>query len=738
MEYIFPDQKVINEGRKDTLKDSEELQVTAPLRDQIPAKLMKTLKDQRIAAELVGMWYEANSRRAEWLERQKAYLDTWDEFLVSTNNGPYEGSSTLHMPMPLIVAKTMHARFLEALMGIEPPFMVKARTPANRDRAMVVQDVMNYCLKDWANEYKGVYDSIDKWVWDWVTTGSSVLKIRWDVKFESFVDVQEVPEIQTEIQIDEEGNEVAVPTQTMTEEEVTITEKVFEGPIFECINIEDIAVIGGGGDPQKADAIIHRSWLTASELWTLVDRKVFDRDAVEKIIAHGDNSVEGSMGSDLKQDRAYNSGEDKIDSYADLQRYEILEIYAKLDVNGSGINSEVVVWLNPVTYEICRATYLRRINKSGERPFFKADFHLRRDQEHGIGIVEMLYPLSVELDAMHNMRVDFGMLSTMPFAFYRPTSSIDPETISLEPGALIPVDNPQTDVYFPNLGNRTAFGMQEEATLMSMIERLTSISDLSLGIISSSQGAARTATGARAVIGEASANLNVHLRRLNLSWRQALRYLLHTLQQRLPEGLSFRLTKDTGSDFWYQELPKEAIAGDYDLELENNSSSSNPQIRIQNADIAAQLVNDPLAIQLGVVTPRQIYEAKKAQLQARGIKDVSAYIQEPQIPRMWTPQEMLDRVLSGRPMPVTPEMDHEGFIQLAQKILSTDEMLGQFTEQDTIRLVAQVQQHQQMLQALQQMAAQQRNMQQMNMNASQSAQQAPTGQLPQGQGDENV
>lgn len=734
MEYIFPDQKVIQEGRKNTLKDTEDLQVTAPLRDQIPSKLMKKLKDQRIASELVGMWYEANARRNEWFERQKAYLDTWDEFLVSTNNGPYEGSSTLHMPMPLIVAKTLHARFLEAMVGIDPPFMAKARTPANQDRAQVVQDIMRYCLKDWANYYEGVTDAVDKWVWDWITTGSSVLKVRWDVKFESFMDVRDVPKIDTEIQIDEQGNEVAIPVQVIEEEEFENTVKVFEGPVFECINIEDVAVVGGGGNPQKADAVIHRSWMTASELWTLVDRKIFDKDAVEKIIKHGDNTVEGAIGADIKQDRAYNSGEDKIDSTSDLQRYEILEVYAKLDVNGSGINSEVVVWVNPATYEICRATYLRRLSKAGERPFFKADFHLRRDQEHGIGIIEMLYPLSVELDAMHNMRIDFGMLSTMPFAFYRPTSSIDPETISLEPGALIPVDNPQTDIYFPNLGNRTSFGMQEESVIMSMIERLTSISDLSLGILSSSQGAARTATGARAVIGEASANLNVHLRRLNLSWRQALRYLLHTLQQRLPEGLAFRITKDTGADFFYKDLPREAIQGDFDIELENNSSSSNPQIRIQNADIAAQLVNDPLAIQLGVVTPRQIYEAKKAQLQARGIRDVSAYIQEPQIPRMWSPQEMLDRVLSGIPLPVSPEMDHEGFINLAERILNTDELLGQFTEQDTLALVNQMRQHQQMMQALQQMAAQQRNLQQMSMNASQSAQQAPTGQTPQGDG----
>lgn len=738
MDRINNDQELLQKGRKKRLKDSEELQVTAPLRDQIPTKLMKRLRDKNAAPQLVEMWLDANARRAEWFERQKAYLDTWDEFLVSTDNGSHTGSSTLHLPMPLIVAKTMHARFLEALLGIDPPFQVKAKTPAYTERAQVAQDVMNYCIQEWANYNEGVSEAIDLWVWDWVTVGSAVLKVRWDVKFESFLDVREVAEVTTQFEVDDNGNEVAVPVQEIKEEEFTNTTKKFEGPVFENINLEDVAIVGGAGNPQTADAVIHRCFMTASELWTLVDRKIFDKKSVEKIISHGENSQEGQIGNEIKQMRAYNSGHDKVDSDDDLKRYEILEVYASLDVDDSGINSEVVVWLNPATYEICRATYLRRVNKSGERPFFKADFHKRKDQEHGIGIIEMLYPLSVEMDAIHNIRIDFGILSTTPFAFYRPTSSIDPETISLEPGALIPVDNPQTDIYFPNLGNRTSFGFQEEQVLQNMIERLTSISDLSLGILSSNQGAARTATGARAVIGEASANLNVHLRRLNQAWRQSLRFLMHMLQQRMPRGLSFRLTKDTGSDFWYQDLSPEEIAGDFDVTVESNSSSSNPQIRIQNADIAAQLVNDPIAIQLGIVTPRQLYEAKRAQLQARGIKDVSRYIQEPQLPRLYTPEELLDHALSGNPIPPSPEQDHKGFVELVDRIMADDNLLGMYSEQDTMNLMQAYQGHIQMQQALEQMAAQQANSQQMQMNAAQSSQQAPTGQAPQGQGGEDV
>lgn len=728
MNYINDTQDIINKGRKNTLKDTDEVQVTVPLRDQIPNKLLKKLKDDQTGIHIREMWRTHNADRREWFERQKEYLDSWDEFLTSTDSGPFEGSSTLHLPITLTVAKTLHARFLQALLGIEPPFQIKPRVPSYQDRATVVQDVMGYCLKDWANNYQGVTEAIDAWVWDWVTTGSGVLKIRWERRFEKFVDVRTTFDVEgANLSVDENGNEITVPNIVSKEEEFENVVKCFEGPCFEVVNPEDIAIIKGAGNPQNADGVIHRYWMTASELWQLVDQKIFDAAAVKEIIKSGENMIEGAENSDIKQRRAYNAGQERIDTNVDLQRFEILECYLRKDVDGSGINSEIVVWAHEQTAELLRATYLRRINVTGERPYFKVDYHKRRDQEWGIGLVEMMYPLSTEMDALHNMRIDFGLLSTMPFGFYRPTSSIDPQTIALEPGALIPVDNPQTDIFFPNLGNRTSFGFQEEAALFSMVERLTSISDINLGVLTSQQGAARTATGARAILGESSANLDVHLRRLNHGWKLALKYLMDMLQQRIPDGLSFRITRDMGSDVWYEDLSREEIAGDYDIEVDSNSSSSNQQVRIANADAAAQILINPIDIQLGNIGPEQIFELRKQQLQARGIKDAARYMRQPQQQRIFTPREEVERVLSGREVPVNLNSDHEGVIAYIDQLLSNNQVSAQLAPEEAQALAALQQQHAQVLQALQDLQRQQANIAQQQQNVRQSADQAPTG-----------
>lgn len=720
MSTLNDDQKVIKQGRRNPIKEGK-----ADLRDQIVKKLVNKLNDDQYGIKLGKIWDTGNANRAEWLQRQSEYMAGWDDFRPSDTTGNFDGSFNVHLPTLLIVVKTMHARFLQAILGTDPPFSLKARTEAHIDNISMVSDTLRYTLKDWANHYRGVEPEIDKWVWAWVSSGSGILKWGWDTEYTRFVDVVDVErEMPPEYVIDAQGNESLVPRTEVVQEEQEITKKVFDGPICKFLNIEDVLIVGGGGDPDRADAVMHQDFLTSSQLWTLADRRIFDKTVVEEIIQSGPDLESGVDKSNLKQQRAENSGQASVDNDNDHDRYHVIEAYVKYDADGSGIFSDIVVWFHKKSCKILRATYLRRVNKAGERPFKKVDFHIRNDQENGVGIVEILYPLAREMDAMHNMRLDFGLVSTMPFGFYRPSSNINPETINLEPGALIPVDNPSQDVFFPNLGNRTTFGFQEEEALQRMIDRVTSISDLNLGVISG-QGATRTATGTRALVGESSANLDVFLRRLNRGWKKSMEYLLHMLQQRIPAGLSFRVTGETGSDYWRTVKSAKDLEGDYDIEVSENSANSNPQVRQDVAQQILQLTSNPLDIQLQIVDAGNRYEALRNYLQALGIKEWGRYIKKPQgHTTALSPEEEANRLLRGMPVPITPNMDHDGFIEFFKLIYDNDELLGQFDERQTVLLAQQAQKHEQMKQALAMAQAQAANAAQMQQNAQMSQQQA--------------
>lgn len=721
------DQDVIRDGRKKALKDTDELEVTASLREQSLDRLVARLQEDSEGEKAVMQWRQANNRRSEWLSRQQMLLETFDEFIEPIYNATNDWSSTLHLPVVLTVCKTYHARMSAALMSVDPPFTVKARQAANVDRSNLVQELMRYTVQSWVNRNQGVDEATDRWLWSWVTAGSGVLKARWACEYTRYLDVvSEKKEVGAAIAPDAQGNLLRIPTHKNQEVEKEVVIETFNGPMLEFVPNEDVVVIGGDGDPQDADEVIHSTYYTASELWTLVDRGIFKEDAVKKIIEMGRNYRSSEPTSAIKQQASFESGMSGLDQPFEKDRYQILERHCRVDVDGSGIVSDVIMWVHARSNEICRATYLYRVMKTGLRPFFKIDFHKRQGADVGVGLPELLYTLGREIDAVHNMKVDFGLISSMPFGFFRATSSLTDQRMPLEPGVLIPLDNPQTDVFFPQLGNRTGFTAQEEQVLYQQIERVTSISDMSLGVISG-QGAARTATGARALLGETNANLDIYLRRMNRGWKRALVYLFHMLQDKLPPGFQFRVLGDDGDLYWETVKDRKELAGMFDFEIEANSANSNKTIQIEQANSVLQTVANPFFIQIGIVQPNNIFEALKLKFQTEGVRDWSRFISKPKgAMRVYSPEEIANATLAGVEIKLGPEQDLQGFLDFFQHIVDHDELLGQFNQDQTVKLAKKAQEAQNMMQAAQAQTAQTANVQQQQMNAS-MAQPSPQG-----------
>ncbi|NIO44965.1 MAG: hypothetical protein GTN36_05440 [Candidatus Aenigmarchaeota archaeon] len=719
----------LNDDKK-VLKDRKKLAIeTVSLRDQIVEKLFNALDNDDIGNRVVNLWERAVADDTEYMDNLETYLADWDEFLTVQPQGVFETSSNLHIPMTLWVVRSVHARFMQAILS-DDNISPKARKAAYSHITEDLANLLKHSLYEWSNNHEGIEEAIDQWLWAWITNGVSYTKTRWEATFRKYIDIKETKKPSVpKIEVDIDGNEIAIPTFVMEEEEIEIVEKVFDGPCVDFINNEDIKVIGKDKvDIDKADAVIQRQFLTASELWTLVDRGLFKEEAVEELIQGGEDLQSGATGASIKMQRNLNAGSSQLDKEYDLDRYEILEAYLQTDVDGSGINSDVIVWVAKRTKTLLRATYLHRICKKGKRPFSSIIYHKRsgNNQELPVGLPELLHPIQKELDAIHNMRIDFGMISTVPFGFYRPGSGVEPNEIKMEPGVLIPLDNPQSDVFFPNLGNRTFFGQQEEQNLYVMVERLTGISDLSLGVISGKQGATRTATGSRALLGETATNLNVPLKRLNRGWKRLLEIFLAQLQERIPKGHQYRVTGEDGLDKYMEIIDKEQIKGDFDFDINAGSEASNKQIQLDNALQLLQVTANPLDIQLGIVGPANRYEAIKNYLKVLGIKNHSRFISssfENQV--VLTPKEEFDRVLSGQDLPVLPNADHQGFLNLFNNFFNDDNKLGMINEEQALKIKNQRDKHEEMLKAIQAAQAQQDNIDQVRLNQNLAATASP-------------
>ena len=110
--------KLVND--KDNAKNRKQLPINeadkASLKDQIVKKLFNKLEKDKVGCKVVDMWNTYNTDRAWWLDQQDKFMQDWDEFVQVEPQGAFESSSNLHIPMPLWVLRTYHARFMQAIM----------------------------------------------------------------------------------------------------------------------------------------------------------------------------------------------------------------------------------------------------------------------------------------------------------------------------------------------------------------------------------------------------------------------------------------------------------------------------------------------------------------------------------------------------------------------------------------------------------------------------------------------
>lgn len=704
-----------------------------PLRDASVTNLLRKARDKQIGLKVQKMWRSHNANVAQYKERLER-LQGWDEYVDDTEM-LYDGESNLHIPMPMIVLKTFHARMYQALFAVDPPFAVRAMQEAYQDDVEMVYGLMQWTLMEWSNYYDGVEEVADRWLWNWCAWGSSILKLRWERKFTRYLDVKEIDipgPSEWRVIIDPESGaveEVESPSIIKHEVEEAKTEMIFEGPVFEYVNREDIAIIGGR-NIQLCDGVIHRVWHTADQLNQATQQGMFDKEVVDEIISAGGDSEAGREGMNIVQDREIHSGVNTLDIEEDLDKYEILEAHLEVDVNDDGLNESIVVWVDAETGKEIRATYAHRVNRGGKRPFVNAEFLPREGHGYAMGLLELLFPLSVEMDFIHNIKIDIGLLAAQPFGFYRAASGMESVKLKIRPGDMIPVDDPQNHVFFPTLPDRSGFFKDEEAMLMQHIERLTAINDINTATIGR-QGVTRTATGVSALVSENAANLDIFIKRMQRGWRQALRLLWGMLQQRLPNGTEFRVTGQDGKDY-FRRVERSQIQARVDFILEASSANSNRMIQLETSQLILAQCMNPFFYQIGIMEPDNAFEALKDYFQALGKKDYSRFMKKSKLKsfRILTAEEELRRVLAGQKVPVSPEMDHKGFIELWDS-MGDNALLEQYYGVDAVRAVeAQYKQHESMEEAMKAQAGQIQQANQQLFNAQGPGGAAAPGSAP--------
>lgn len=616
-------------------KSEQQLQPTVLSSIDAPITSMKFNKDE------VMEWGDRQIRtmiddRQEWREKRRLYIGEFDNLIreyKSSREAIWEGMADFHVPLTMWMVKQTHARLMQAMIGDGYGFKSDPQEGMDLKTVERVDQLMQYAIRSYLNNWKGIYLTMHDWVWDIVKEGWGVMKRGWNINQEKVV--------LTEEDLDR-LNSSRTPEDILTTASQII--ETFNGPTVETIDHEAILFPGKMKDsmdlnePHMVPVLIE---MTESDIRKRVELGLWDRDCAERIIKGG--STKGGSTNEEYDDaqrvkHAAQGTRAPIDSQTQEPIFHIYECYAKYDVDNDGFDENFVYWYSLQSREIPRWTTIDRVSpKSLKRPLYKADFIRRPRRSYAIGLAELLYTSNKETDAMHNQRIDFGTISSIPFFFYKPSAGMKKEKLTIEPGMGIPLQDPQRDINFPRWGGNVMFTRQEEAQLISYAERLAALPPMTAGQVSSPAGATMHATGFAGLLSQVGIDFDIPLNNIKEAYSMYLKHLHNDLQVRMPNGMKFRVMGSGGQYLLDdQNMIREnttdrlLIQKDFDFKLVATSKALNRAVDAQDALATFQSLLNPILIQSGIVQPQNIYEAADDLLRKRGLLDVERLITKPQ------------------------------------------------------------------------------------------------------------
>jgi hypothetical protein len=274
----------------------------------------------------------------------------------------------------------------------------------------------------------------------------------------------------------------------------------------------------------------------------------------------------------------------------------------------------------------------------------------------------------LEDDATANSRLftAAGELSVWPIIFFKPGGGMKPGAIRIEPGMAYPTEDPSS-VNVIKLSPGVDFGVAKQQDTLAIAERVTGITDQSLGRAVDRPNAPRTATGQLALIEEGNIRAYLDATILREDMEQIIGDIWDLDCAFVPQtepGLFFRVTEEQANGLFDVKkggsfmTPKE-FGGRYDFRLKFATTVWARQQKKQEfmAFYQAAMMN-PLVQQ----NPRAMWQLLNMLAKQFSIDFSEIIPKPPDIDRPKTPEEEWTEMLEGIEVNVNPIDDDQQHI----------------------------------------------------------------------------
>lgn len=503
-------------------------------------------KETEIASFFQREVEEGLAARKELETRWERALRLYDGKREEKNH-PWKGASNIHIPLVAVHASAIHARFMTTLFTPEPFWRVKAKAPDLQDFSRQATEYLDWSRQNQFNFYTAVRD----FAWDSIKLGIGVMKVTW----------QRIRGPEVRYVRNQKNGKLEI-----VEDEVDI----FDGPRVEAIPPHKFVWKSGYDDIQKAPWICHIMEFTRGEIKRMGKNKLLFNTAK----ADGSATISKEP---MQQVR------DELKGVTDfeLERVKLYEIWGRYDYNGDGIEEELQIVIDPLSYTVLRINPIPFFHR--KRPFVVGALERREHSIAGTGIADQIGDLNDEINTVHNQMVDATTTSIVSMYGVRAGSPTEAALEKIWPSKRIPLAN-MDDVKEIGMGPLKVSSLPLEEYVRGYAERRTGISDFGLGR-EPSPSRRGTATGTLAIIQEGNRKFDFQIRDMRDPVGDVGAMLLSMMQQNNPAGIIQQVLGPDGAVLTTLQLnfPEEPIMKAVSVEVVASSAAVNRQVQRQDA-----------------------------------------------------------------------------------------------------------------------------------------------------------
>jgi hypothetical protein len=456
--------------------------------------------------------------------------------------------------------------------------------------------------------------------------------------------------------------------------ELEYDEVVFDGVKIIIPNCEDIIVFNVNEEIEKLPFFGIRSFFSVPELQEMYDQdklvKSIKQEDIDKIISQADSKTADFIPQDISREQDIIEGADSLGAStstgagSDLERRWV-EVYRwEGDITYKRQRVPVVAWVAARSQVLIKLQRVSEITKDSTRTCIKHEFITVPGRFYPIGMSELLRHVQVEMDGVHNFRLNSALVATVPFGFYAPAAGAPASIIGLKPGQLYPVKDPNS-IVFPKLGWNAVWGFEEEGLIRKYASELAGMGDSGTGTYTSKR------TSASEFLGTSQA-LDIrteYIARGVLRKIEELFFRIFSLYQQHAKGeRAFLIAGLDGKDL-LDKLSMDQLQGKLKLQLTGTVRQLSQQLEKETAMQMMSVLMNQFAVQLGIVGPDTIYAAIAKVMEASNYKGVP--IHKPQVePDSPMPQDEIAMMNAGiYPEPHMGE-DFQGHLQAHMTLAS--------------------------------------------------------------------